>query len=98
MFLLSAVLLLGMQTSPVVRIGIPKDGPCRVTVNGWPLTLRQLDRLGRAWRRTQPEIHFMPDPLAPYDCVDRVLTIIKANGLTKLGFVGNELYVAEGPQ
>ena len=98
MFLLSAALLLGMQTSPVVRIGIPKGGPCRVTVNGSVLTLRQLNRLGQIWRRTQPEIHFKPDPDATYECVDHVLRIIKQNGLTKLGFVGNELYVAEGPR
>jgi len=97
MFLMSAALLLGMQISPVVRIGIP-GGPCRVTVNGRALTLRQFNMLGRGWRRTQPEIHFIPDRRASYECVDRVLTIIRANGLTKLGFVGNELYLPENPQ
>ena len=98
MFLLSAaLLLLGMQTPSVVRVGIPA-GRCRVTVNGWVVSLDRFRALSRTWTATQPEIHFYPDPQARYECVDRVLTIIKESGLTKLGFVGNELYVAEDPQ
>jgi biopolymer transport protein ExbD len=40
----------------------------------------------------EPELHFMPDPVARYEAVDRVMAIIKRANITKLGFVGNEQY------
>jgi biopolymer transport protein ExbD len=40
----------------------------------------------------EPELRFQPDPQAPYDTASKVLQIIKASGVTKFGFVGNELY------
>jgi biopolymer transport protein ExbD len=39
-----------------------------------------------------PELHFQPDQFAPYDTVDKVLALIKANKVTKMGFIGNEAY------
>jgi len=40
----------------------------------------------------EPELQFEPEPQASYDLSARVLTIIKASGVTKFGFVGNEKY------
>ena len=38
------------------------------------------------------ELQFEPDALASYERSARVLEIIKASGVTKFGFVGNERY------
>jgi biopolymer transport protein ExbD len=40
----------------------------------------------------EPELQFQPEPQASYDLSARVLTIIKASGITKFGFVGNEMF------
>jgi biopolymer transport protein ExbD len=40
----------------------------------------------------EPELHFRPDPQAPYGTVDKVLAVAKRSGVTKLGLVGNEGY------
>ena len=40
----------------------------------------------------EPELQFEPEPLASYDLSARTLNIIKASGVTKFGFVGNEQY------
>jgi biopolymer transport protein ExbD len=41
---------------------------------------------------TEPELQFEPVPNASYDISAQVLNIIKASGVTKFGFVGNEKY------
>ena len=38
----------------------------------------------------EPELQFEPEPQASYDLAAKVLQIIKASGVTKFGFVGNE--------
>jgi biopolymer transport protein ExbD len=40
----------------------------------------------------EPELQFEPDPQASYNLSSQVLNIIKASGVTKFGFVGNEQY------
>ncbi len=40
----------------------------------------------------EPELQFEPEALASYDLTARVLNVIKASGVTKFGFVGNEKY------
>ena len=40
----------------------------------------------------EPELQFEPEPRAAYDLAAKVLNIIKASGVTKFGFVGNEQY------
>jgi biopolymer transport protein ExbD len=40
----------------------------------------------------EPELQFQPEAQASYDLSARVLTIIKASGVTKFGFVGNEMF------
>ena len=40
----------------------------------------------------EPELQFEPEARASYDLSAKVLNIIKASGVTKFGFVGNEQY------
>ena len=40
----------------------------------------------------EPELQFEPEARASYDLSAKVLQIIKASGVTKFGFVGNEQY------
>ena len=40
----------------------------------------------------EPELQFEPEPLASYDLSAKVLQLIKASGVSKFGFVGNERY------
>ena len=40
----------------------------------------------------EPELQFEPEARASYDLAAKVLQIIKASGVTKFGFVGNEQY------
>lgn len=42
----------------------------------------------------EPELQFEPESQASYDLSAKVLNIIKASGVTKFGFVGNEKYRA----
>ncbi|MCP5395566.1 MAG: biopolymer transporter ExbD [Sphingomonadaceae bacterium] len=44
----------------------------------------------------EPELQFEPEPAASYDLSAKVLNIIKASGVTKFGFVGNEKYRSFG--
>ncbi len=41
---------------------------------------------------TEPELQFQPEPYARYALSARVLNVIKGSGVTKFGFVGNEMY------
>jgi biopolymer transport protein ExbD len=40
----------------------------------------------------EPELQFEPEPNASYDLSAKVLNIVKASGVSKFGFVGNEKY------
>ena len=40
----------------------------------------------------EPELQFEPEANASYDLSAQVLQVIKASGVTKFGFVGNEKY------
>jgi biopolymer transport protein ExbD len=46
----------------------------------------------------EPELQFEPEANASYDLSARVLNIIKASGVTKFGFVGNEKYRSFGKE
>ena len=66
----------------------------RVLWNGEQISLGVLvDTLqASAAMAVEPELQFEPEALASYDLSARVLQIIKASGVTKFGFVGNEKY------
>lgn len=74
---------------------IPR-GKCRVVLNGESMTLDAFRRRATAWKQTQPQVNFRPDPRATYPCVDRVLAIVKEAGAVRLGFVGNEVAPDDG--
>jgi biopolymer transport protein ExbD len=40
----------------------------------------------------EPELQYEPEPLASYEISAKVLQVIKASGVTKFGFVGNDKY------
>ncbi|WP_128891578.1 biopolymer transporter ExbD [Erythrobacter sp. HKB08] len=46
----------------------------------------------------EPELQFEPEPLASYEISVQTLNIIKASGVTKFGFVGNEKYRTFGKE
>ena len=46
--------------------------------------------------KPEPELQFEPEADASYELSARVLNIIKASGVTKFGFVGNERYATFG--
>jgi biopolymer transport protein ExbD len=62
--------------------------------NGNPITDNQLVANLQATMQfsVEPELQFEPEPQASYDLSAKVLNIIKASGVTKFGFVGNEKY------
>jgi len=62
--------------------------------NGDPITEGQLvGLLQESMNITpEPELQFEPEALASYEASVKVLNIIKASGVTKFGFVGNERY------
>ena len=81
------------QIDPVKnKIVLTQDG--RILWNGDTLTQPELVRNLELTRDMQPEpeLQFEPEPLASYDLSAKTLNIIKASGVTKFGFVGNEQY------
>jgi biopolymer transport protein ExbD len=44
----------------------------------------------------EPELQYQPDPQAAYQLSAQVLQVIKASGVTKFGFVGNEQFATFG--
>ena len=62
--------------------------------NGTPITDNQLvaNLQQTLTFAVEPELQYEPESEASYDLAAKVLTIIKASGVTKFGFVGNEKY------
>lgn len=64
--------------------------------NGAPVELSQgqlvTNLQATARMKPEPELQFQPEAMASYDLSARVLRIIKATGVTKFGFVGNEQF------
>ena len=66
--------------------------------NGTPTTQGQLVTLLSQTRdlATEPELQFEPEEFASYQLADQVLKVIKVSGVSKFGFVHNELYANFG--
>ncbi|MGB3723297.1 MAG: biopolymer transporter ExbD [Pacificimonas sp.] len=64
--------------------------------NDTPVTPAQLQGYFQQSSRMdpQPEIHVRPDALARYAVVSELMASAQRNGITKIGFVGNEAYAA----
>lgn len=62
--------------------------------NGNPISQGQLVTLLQQSKAIQPEpeLQFEPEARASYELSAQVLNLIKASGVTKFGFVGNEQY------
>ena len=69
----------------------PQD---QILWNGTPITDNQ--RVANLQQTlafaVEPELQYEPESEASYDLAAKVLNIIKASGVTKFGFVGNEKY------
>ena len=78
------------------RISI--DASSRVSWNDHVVTADQLAALLQETRgiNPEPELHFEPDPAAPYDTTAKVLNTIKHSGVSAFGFVGNDRYAMFG--
>ena len=85
------------QIDPVVnKIVLSPEG--EILWNGNAINQNELVRnlnvtLGM---QPEPELQFEPDANASYDLSVKVLNVIKASGVTKLGFVGNDKYRSFG--
>ncbi len=64
--------------------------------NGFKIDQSELMRNLEATKRIdpEPELQFEPEANASYELSARVLNLIKASGVNKFGFVGNEKYRA----
>jgi biopolymer transport protein ExbD len=79
---------------PVVQVDIDFDGT--ITWNGAPVeggADLEKHMADVAARPQQPEIHLLPNKLAPYKDVAAVLAAAQREGATKIGLVGNEQYM-----
>jgi biopolymer transport protein ExbD len=78
----------------VIQIDIDFDGT--ITWNGEPVAAAaDLEKhlADVAAQPDQPEIHLLPNKLAPYKDVAAVLAAAQREGATKIGLVGNEQYM-----
>ena len=68
--------------------------------NGSPQTLSNLVFLLQETKKmaVEPELQFQPEEYASYEVANQVLRVINTSGITKFGFVGNELYATFGKQ
>jgi biopolymer transport protein ExbD len=68
----------------------------QVLWNGAPVNLTQLRQYLDVTQQMDPipELHLQPEPEARYVLVDEVLSVTKQAKVTKMGFVGNEAYMA----
>ena len=66
----------------------------RILWNGNPINQANLVSLLQQSKAMQPEpeLQFEPEARASYELSAQVLNLIKASGVTKFGFVGNEQY------
>jgi biopolymer transport protein ExbD len=78
----------------VVDLEVDFDGT--ILWNGSPVPSRaQLKRYFTdiSAQIPQPEVHLRPNRLAKYEAVARVLADAQVQGVTKIGFVGNDQYL-----
>ncbi len=92
------------QTPPPNSIVKPDKNKLALTGDNkilWNGTLIQEGQLVTLLQQTramavEPELQFQPDAQAGYNLAAHVLNTIKASGVTKFGFVGNEQFVTFG--
>ncbi len=79
------------------KIVLTKEGN-KVLWNSTEITANDLVRLlnESTALKPEPELQFEPEADASYELAAKVLSIIKASGVTRFGFVGNERYATFG--
>ena len=84
----------GTVAAPPQRLGISAAGD--LSWNGRPLADAELPhRLERLLADpARPDLHIAADAEARYERVDTVLAQIKRAGVSRLGFVGNQAFIA----
>ena len=77
----------------VIDLEIDFDGT--ILWNGTPTTMSSLESYFRteSQKSPQPELHVRPNRRAKYDVVANVLAAAQRNGITRIGFVGNEQFM-----
>ena len=77
----------------VIDLEIDFDGT--VLWNGTPTSMSSLESYFRteSQKDPQPELHVRPNRRAKYDVVANVLAAAQRNGITRIGFVGNEQFM-----
>ena len=77
-----------------VRNRLVLDASDTLLWNGTAIDRAQLSAVLAASLRlpVEPELQFAPDPGAGYDAAAHALRTIRASGVTKFGFVGNERF------
>jgi biopolymer transport protein ExbD len=81
------------QIDPIInKIVLPPTG--EILWNAQPINQSELVRNLQTTLRfaVEPELQFEPEANASYDLSAKVLNLIKASGVTKFGFVGNDKY------
>ncbi|HEX7930665.1 MAG TPA: biopolymer transporter ExbD [Sphingomicrobium sp.] len=92
----------GGNTSSVhvetVRNKVAVTSDDRVLWNGQAVDIGQLAALLKQTRALpiEPELQFEPQAQASYALAARITQVIKASGVTKFGFVGNDRYETFG--
>jgi len=84
----------GCPAPDAIKNKVAIDASDRVLWNGTPVAQHQLAALLQQTRdlRVEPELQFEPDANASYAVSAHTLNVIKASGVTRFGFVGNERY------
>ncbi len=83
------------QTEEPVVIDLEIDFDGTILWNGTPTSMSSLESYFRteSQKSPQPELHVRPNRRAKYDVVANVLAAAQRNGITRIGFVGNEQFM-----
>jgi biopolymer transport protein ExbD len=93
MFLLSAALLLGMQTIPDMTMVEVKEGPkgCEYRAEGRRMTQQQLEHRAKTWARQGRRIEVHGNRDISYRCVGGVMDLVQKAGVEKVSFIGRPI-------
>ena len=93
MLLLSAVLMLAMQTADAShgRVVLRIDGRCTLPADGRRIPAGQLGIRAKQWESDRREIELRPTKHVSADCFSNVIASLVSAQVSRLGFIGNEV-------
>lgn len=93
MLLLSAALLMVMQTMPEYATVEVKDGPngCVYRTEGRRLNERQLEHRAQVWAGQRRIGEVYGNRNTPYQCVGKAMVIMQSAGMEKVSYVGKPI-------